>query len=212
MKIFTDALADVHVGDTVRYVHWDYATRGKFYRMAGTVTELRGTGALGVHFPHYAAGTNLVAVADHFRLIVASAGWPAGPEVVRVSADHFAPVVFTDGREPGHRGTLAEYLAMLTTGSVPAGLSVEVVQHGGDVRPGLVTGKVVVHDGPEATSLDRDYMAEDEAVSSLADPASSPTARHDARTALAARGWPEAAIRLADSILARATSHRRIPD
>jgi hypothetical protein len=68
-QVYRDELASVHPGDTVRYVSYDYANRGKFYRKTGIVTELRGTSALGVHFPHHAQGANLIAVDDHFRLV-----------------------------------------------------------------------------------------------------------------------------------------------
>jgi hypothetical protein len=67
--IYLDAQAEVHVGDTVRYVRWDWGTKGKFYQKTGTVTELRGTSALGIHFPHHARSTNLVTPADHVRLV-----------------------------------------------------------------------------------------------------------------------------------------------
>lgn len=81
VKIYTDTRVDVHTGDTVRYVHWDYGTRGKFCNKTGTVTELRPPSALGVHFPHYAQGTNLIAVTDHVRLVrcIHSPDGPAGP-------------------------------------------------------------------------------------------------------------------------------------
>lgn len=73
MKVYLDETTDVHVSDTVRYVRWDYATRGKFYNRVGTVTDIRSPvppGALGVHFPHHAKGANLIASADHFRLVM----------------------------------------------------------------------------------------------------------------------------------------------
>lgn len=73
MKVYTDTQADVHVGDTVRYIGWDYVTRGKFYEKTGTVTELRGTGGIGIHFPHYAKGTNLVAHAGDVRWVSGAA-------------------------------------------------------------------------------------------------------------------------------------------
>lgn len=69
MRIWTDTLAEVHEGDTVRYVRWDYGTRGKFHNRTGTVTEVRSPGAVGVHFPHYPRGTNLIAVACDVRLV-----------------------------------------------------------------------------------------------------------------------------------------------
>jgi hypothetical protein len=68
LQIYIDKKAEVHVGDIVRYVNWDYPTRGKFYKMTGTVTELR-SGSVGIHFPHYARGTNLVAVTCDVRLV-----------------------------------------------------------------------------------------------------------------------------------------------
>lgn len=76
MKITVDTVADVHIGDTVRFVYYDYRTRGKFYGLAGTVTELRGTGWLGVHFPHYARGTNLTGYIGNFRLMQCVHGTP----------------------------------------------------------------------------------------------------------------------------------------
>jgi hypothetical protein len=73
MRIYTDAQAEVHAGDTVRYVRWDYDTRGKFYGRTGTIVKVldhgRGHGTLGVHFPHHPRGTNLLAIAEHFRLV-----------------------------------------------------------------------------------------------------------------------------------------------
>lgn len=68
LLIYTDTQAEVHAGDTVRYVYWDWTTRGKFYQKTGTVTELRPS-ALGIHFPHYAQGTNLVTIARDARLV-----------------------------------------------------------------------------------------------------------------------------------------------
>lgn len=80
-SIYTDTLAEVHVGDTVRYAYWDFGDRGKFCGKTGTVTEIRPVGALGVHFPHYPKGTNLVAGADKFRLVTCT---HAGPETIYI--------------------------------------------------------------------------------------------------------------------------------
>ena len=73
MRIYTDTQADVHEGDIVRYVRYRYGYEdgtvpGKFYQQEGTVTELR-PGAVGIHFPHYARGTNISAIADDIRLV-----------------------------------------------------------------------------------------------------------------------------------------------
>lgn len=71
MRVYTDAMAELHAGDTVRYVCYDWATRGKFYNKTGTVTDIprHCPGAAGVHFPHHAKGANIRAVAGSLRLV-----------------------------------------------------------------------------------------------------------------------------------------------
>ena len=83
LLVYTDTKAEVHVGDTVRYVRYDYHTTverdgytfndyrkpGRFYQQAGTVTEVYNNRLLGVHFPHYAKGANLHAPGEYFRLV-----------------------------------------------------------------------------------------------------------------------------------------------
>ena len=68
MKIYLDQKAEVKIGDKVRYIKYRWDTR-KFYMKTGTVTEFRGTGGIGIHFPHYAAGTNLITAAENVRLV-----------------------------------------------------------------------------------------------------------------------------------------------
>lgn len=74
MRVYTDACAVVHEGDTVRYVRWHWSRDGKdnrFYEKAGTVVEVlpNRPGAVGVHFPHYAKGVNVLATADDLRMV-----------------------------------------------------------------------------------------------------------------------------------------------
>jgi hypothetical protein len=69
MRIVRDELADVHVGDQVRYTDSFGDDGRKFFNEIGIVTELRGSGWLGVHFPHHAKGTNLQAPIERFRLV-----------------------------------------------------------------------------------------------------------------------------------------------
>jgi hypothetical protein len=70
MKIYIDVQADVHEGDTVRYVRWSYPN-GKFSGKTGTVVDAgpHRPGAVGVHFPHYPKGANVLAIADEIRLV-----------------------------------------------------------------------------------------------------------------------------------------------
>lgn len=102
VKIYTDTQADVHIGDTVRYVRWDYATRGKFYEKTGTVTELRGTGGVGIHFPHYAPGTNLVAHASDVRLVSRAESKPVRRRRLVSGPDPYDPT--TDDGTVAHDG------------------------------------------------------------------------------------------------------------
>jgi hypothetical protein len=71
MMIYTDAQAEVHVGDTVRYVRYDYRNQGKFLGRTGTVVDAnpRRPGSVGIHFPHHAKGMNVLAVAEEIRLV-----------------------------------------------------------------------------------------------------------------------------------------------
>lgn len=68
--IYTDALAEVHLGDTVRYVRYDWKAP-RFYMKTGTVVEVlqNRPGAVGVHFPHYAKGVNVLAIDSDLRLV-----------------------------------------------------------------------------------------------------------------------------------------------
>lgn len=71
LLLYTDDLAPVHVGDTVRYVDWDWQTHGRFYYRCGVVTEVcpGGSGVVVVHFKHYRRDQDLRVVADHLRLV-----------------------------------------------------------------------------------------------------------------------------------------------
>jgi hypothetical protein len=70
MRIYADAQWEVHEGDTVRYVRRGHPN-GKFSGKAGTVVDAgpRRPGAVGVHFPHYPRGINVLAIADDLRLV-----------------------------------------------------------------------------------------------------------------------------------------------
>lgn len=69
--IYTDVRTEVHEGDTVRYTCYDWRNRGKFYGMTGRVVEVlpNRPGAVGIHFPHYAAGVNVLATAGDLRMV-----------------------------------------------------------------------------------------------------------------------------------------------
>jgi hypothetical protein len=66
--VYRDEQAEVHAGDRVRYVHYDWQD-SRFYRKVGIVTGFQGTGGIRIHFPHYARGTNLVALTEQVRLV-----------------------------------------------------------------------------------------------------------------------------------------------
>lgn len=89
MMIYTDACAEVHEGDTVRYVRWNWSARtadNRFYGKAGTVVDVRKDrpDAVGVHFPHHAKGANVLAVASDLRMVACP------HEDRRYSPDHVA--------------------------------------------------------------------------------------------------------------------------
>ena len=71
MLLYSDDLVQVHVGDTVRYVQYDWRTKGRYYYRSGTVTGFGagGSGAIHVHFRHYRREADLSTVADHLRLV-----------------------------------------------------------------------------------------------------------------------------------------------
>lgn len=74
MRIYTDTQAEVHEGDTVRYVHWSWSARSsdnKLFMKAGTVVDVRRDrpDAVGVHFPRHAPGANIIAIAEDLRLV-----------------------------------------------------------------------------------------------------------------------------------------------
>lgn len=74
MRIYRDGLAEVHEGDIVRYVRWNWSARrtdNRLYKKTGTVVEIlpQRPGAVGVHFPHHARGVNVLATADDLRLV-----------------------------------------------------------------------------------------------------------------------------------------------
>jgi len=74
VKIYADEQYEVHEGDTVRYVRWNWSLLredNKFFRKTGTVTDVQRNrpDSVGVHFPHYAKGANILVIAREIRLV-----------------------------------------------------------------------------------------------------------------------------------------------